>query len=111
MATVEMLPAAGQQRVESSAESFARIRALSLAICEPLELEDYVVQSMADASPAKWHLAHTSWFFEQFVLKPHHRGYQPFDKRFDYLFNSYYQTLGPMHRAAASRSAHSPHSR
>ncbi len=81
----------------SLADRYSRIRATSAAICAPLEIEDYVVQSMPDASPAKWHLAHTSWFFESFLLKPHLRGYAPFDKAFDYLFNSYYQTLGPMH--------------
>ncbi len=76
---------------------YDRIRAASLAICEPLQIEDYVVQSMPDASPAKWHLAHTSWFFEQFLLKALLIGYRPWHPRYEYLFNSYYQTLGPMH--------------
>ena len=76
---------------------YTRIREASVAICEPLEVEDYVVQSMPDASPAKWHLAHTSWFFEQFLLRPLLPGYQPFQAGFEYLFNSYYQTVGPMH--------------
>lgn len=83
---------------ESLIDSYARIRATTTAICESLEIEDYVVQSMADASPVKWHLAHTSWFFEQFILKPHARGYRAFHPSFDYLFNSYYQTIGPMHQ-------------
>ncbi len=60
---------------------YTRIREASLAICSPLEVEDYVVQSMPDTSPAKWHLAHTSWFFEQFLLRPLLSGYQPFQDR------------------------------
>lgn len=82
---------------EPLASRYSRIREASLAICSPLEIEDYVVQSMPDASPAKWHLAHTSWFFEQFLLRPLLPGYQPFQAEFEYLFNSYYQTVGPMH--------------
>jgi ergothioneine biosynthesis protein EgtB len=77
---------------------YRRVRSLSPAICEPLQTEDYVVQSMPDASPAKWHLAHTSWFFEQFLLRPFVSGYRVFHPRFEYLFNSYYQTVGPMHQ-------------
>lgn len=77
---------------------YTRIREASLGICSPLEVEDYVVQSMPDASPAKWHLAHTSWFFEQFLLKPLLSGYPSFQEGFEYLFNSYYQAVGPMHQ-------------
>jgi ergothioneine biosynthesis protein EgtB len=77
---------------------YSRIRETSLAICKPLEVEDYVVQSMPDASPAKWHLAHTSWFFEQFLLKPLLPDYTPFRAGFEFLFNSYYQAVGPMHQ-------------
>jgi ergothioneine biosynthesis protein EgtB len=77
---------------------YSRIRDTSLAICKPLEIEDYVVQSMPDASPAKWHLAHTSWFFEQFLLKPLLPEYPAFQAGFEYLFNSYYQAVGPMHQ-------------
>jgi hypothetical protein len=77
---------------------YSRIRETSLAICKPLEVEDYVVQSMPDASPAKWHLAHTSWFFEQFLLKPLLPQYAPFQAGFEFLFNSYYQAVGPMHQ-------------
>ncbi len=73
------------------------VRAATVELCAPLAVEDYVVQSMPDASPAKWHLAHTSWFFEEFVLAravAHHR---PYADPYRYLFNSYYNTVGPMH--------------
>src|SRR5579862_4358168 len=66
-------------------------------LCEPLSPEDCQVQSMDDASPAKWHLAHTSWFFETFVLATAVRGYVAFHPAFHELFNSYYQTVGPQH--------------
>lgn len=77
---------------------YRRVRSMTSRLCEPLEPEDHVAQSMPDASPAKWHLAHTSWFFEQFLLKPLRPGYRSFEVRYDYLFNSYYQTVGPMHQ-------------
>jgi ergothioneine biosynthesis protein EgtB len=82
------------------AERFCQTRALTTALIAPLAAEDCVVQSMPDASPAKWHLAHTTWFFEQFVLAPHAATYREFDSRFGYLFNSYYETLGNRHRRA-----------
>ncbi|HKE44833.1 MAG TPA: ergothioneine biosynthesis protein EgtB [Steroidobacteraceae bacterium] len=82
------------------AERFCQTRALTTALIAPLAAEDCVVQSMPDASPAKWHLAHTTWFFEQFVLGPHGPGYREFDARFGYLFNSYYETVGERHRRA-----------
>src|SRR6202167_640847 len=62
-----------------------------------LSAEDQVVQSMPDASPTKWHRAHVTWFFEQFLLRPFARSYRPFDERFSYLFNSYYVAAGPRH--------------
>jgi ergothioneine biosynthesis protein EgtB len=72
-------------------------RAHSLALAAPLSDEDAQLQSMPDASPAKWHLAHTTWFFETLVLTPHLRGYRVFDERWPRLFNSYYESLGPRH--------------
>src|SRR5712671_5434136 len=62
-----------------------------------LSAEDQIVQSMADASPTKWHRAHTTWFFEQFVLAPHVQSYRAYDPRFAFLFNSYYVAAGPRH--------------
>lgn len=73
---------------------YRAVRGLTEALCAPLETEDYVVQSMPDASPAKWHLAHTSWFFETFVLKPESEGRGVGPDDYAYLFNSYYNALG-----------------
>ncbi|MDQ3204911.1 MAG: ergothioneine biosynthesis protein EgtB [Pseudomonadota bacterium] len=78
------------------AARFARVRQRSLALAAPLSPEDAMVQSMPDASPAKWHLAHTTWFFERFVLGMQ-AGHRPFRQEWDYLFNSYYQSVGPFH--------------
>src|SRR5437762_6610601 len=75
-------------------ELYRSIRQATENLCEPLETEDYVVQSMPDASPVKWHLAHTTWFFETFLLKPHLPDYRPFHPQFGFLFNSYYNALG-----------------
>lgn len=79
------------------AARYRQQRAVTEALCWPLEIEDYCIQTMADVSPPKWHLAHVSWFFETFVLKPYLRGYEEFDPGFGYLFNSYYQTVGNFH--------------
>jgi ergothioneine biosynthesis protein EgtB len=76
---------------------FEAVRRQTIALCAPLEDEDLVVQSMPDASPGKWHLAHTTWFFERFVLRTAFPGYMPHDERFEYLFNSYYDAVGPRH--------------
>jgi ergothioneine biosynthesis protein EgtB len=78
-------------------DRFARVREHTLVLVEPLTPEDQCVQPMPDASPAKWHLAHTSWFFEAVILREHAPGYRPFDERFFLLFNSYYESLGPRH--------------
>ena len=79
------------------ATDFLRVRRASMRIVEPLTPEDCAVQSMPDVSPAKWHLAHTGWFFEQFLLQPHMPGYRVFNDRFGFLFNSYYEAVGPRH--------------
>ena len=63
-------------------------------ICKPLQIEDYVVQPIVDVSPPKWHLGHTTWFFEEFILKPHAKAYVLFDDDFSFVFNSYYETVG-----------------
>ena len=73
------------------------VRAHSLALAAPLSAEDQCVQPMPDASPTKWHLAHTTWFFETLVLAPHQPGHRPHDARYGPLFNSYYESLGPRH--------------
>src|SRR5262245_20911218 len=78
-------------------EAFREVRDETERRAAPLSEEDQVIQSMADASPAKWHRAHTTWFFEQFLLLPHLAGYRIFDKQFAYLFNSYYVAAGPRH--------------
>jgi len=90
------LPAMPPAR-EALAQAFATVRAHTRALAAPLSAEDQCVQSMPDASPTKWHLAHTSWFFEAVVLQPHLAGYRAFNDRFFYLFNSYYESLGPRH--------------
>ncbi|VVC74935.1 Iron(II)-dependent oxidoreductase EgtB [Aquicella siphonis] len=74
--------------------SYQKVRDRTTAICQPLAVEDYVIQSMEDVSPPKWHLAHTTWFFETFLLLPHLPEYSAFDPMFQMLFNSYYQSLG-----------------
>lgn len=79
------------------AERYAAVRSFTLALTEPLEPEDMCIQSMPEASPTKWHLAHTSWFFERFVLKGALTGYREHHPTYDYLFNSYYHSIGRMH--------------
>lgn len=81
-------------------QHYASVRAFTEALAEPLAAEDQVVQSMPDASPTKWHRAHTSWFFETFVLTGQAK-YKPFDDRYGFLFNSYYEAVGPRHSRAA----------
>ncbi len=76
---------------------YHQVRQISEQICQPLAIEDYTIQSMPDVSPPKWHLAHTTWFFETFVLLPHLPGYSVFDAQFGYLFNSYYEAVGARH--------------
>ena len=81
-------------------QQYRQVREATVALCATLAPEDYVIQSMPDASPAKWHLAHTSWFFEEFVLQNVIEGYEFFDDDYRFLFNSYYNAVGPMHTRA-----------
>ncbi|WP_051231802.1 ergothioneine biosynthesis protein EgtB [Stutzerimonas azotifigens] len=93
-----MQPALDQ--LEHLLACYRQVRATSEALCAPLSAEDHVVQSMPDVSPPKWHLAHVSWFFEAFLLRPYLNGYRPLDEAYDHLFNSYYETHGtPFPRA------------
>ena len=82
------------------ARQYAAVRDTTMRLAEPLSDEDCQVQSMPDASPTKWHLAHLTWFFETFVLERHERGFKPFDPHFRVLFNSYYQGVGAQHPRA-----------
>ena len=75
-------------------DRYKNVRQRTEQICAPLQTEDYVVQPIADVSPPKWHLGHTSWFFETFILKPYFMGYQEFDSQYNFVFNSYYETVG-----------------
>jgi ergothioneine biosynthesis protein EgtB len=77
--------------------AFRRVRAETEARAAPLSVEDQIVQSMVDTSPTKWHRAHVTWFFEQFLLVPNDPAYRIFDERFPFLFNSYYVAAGPRH--------------
>src|SRR5579859_1897787 len=86
-------PVSGAER-SSLVERYQEVRDASEALCAPLATEDYVIQSMPDCSPTKWHLAHVSWFFETFLLKPMAAGYEPLDPQYAYLFNSYYNAAG-----------------
>jgi ergothioneine biosynthesis protein EgtB len=83
-------------RTETLEARYRRVRDATLSLSSKLAPEDTVAQSMPDASPAKWHLAHTTWFFERFVLG-RDAAYEPYEPSWHYLFNSYYQTAGPMH--------------
>lgn len=85
------LPASQLQR------RYEHVRAHSVELTATLSAEDQAVQSMPDASPTKWHLAHTTWFFETVVLMRRVPGYAPFNDAFQFLFNSYYEALGPRH--------------
>jgi len=100
------MPIAAELTSTSLRERYLHVRQRSLSLCEPLTPEDMMVQSCVEASPAKWHLAHTAWFFESFVLSPFQAGYRVFDRDFPWLFNSYYQSFAefPDKRLRASFS-------
>ena len=86
-----------EQGREAQLARYRQVRTASEALCAPLQTEDYVIQAMASASPAKWHLAHVSWFFETFLLEPFAPGHRPFHPQYRHLFNSYYEQVGSMH--------------
>ena len=86
---------------------YTNVRSYTEKLCEPLEIEDYIPQPVVDVSPPKWNIAHTTWFFEEMILKKHAHGYKVFDEHFSFLFNSYYNSIGDRtardHRGALSR--------
>jgi ergothioneine biosynthesis protein EgtB len=92
--TSAMAEARGASRL---AGRYADVRSFTELLAEPLSAEDQTVQTMPDVSPTKWHRAHTTWFFETFVLGQHRPGYEPFDADYGFLFNSYYEAVGPRH--------------
>jgi ergothioneine biosynthesis protein EgtB len=96
-ATVEVRQNGSMLPRELAAKRYRQVRRLSEQICKPLATEDYVVQTMDDVSPPKWNLAHTTWFFETFLLKAFLPGYREYHPRFNYLFNSYYEAVGERH--------------
>ena len=115
LSELTQLPAAVAPQIEATplTEQYRRVREATVALCATLAPEDFVVQSMPDASPAKWHLAHTSWFFEEFVLQhapgPWREGaYEFHNASFRYLFNSYYNAVGPMLHPLEPRAALAP---
>jgi ergothioneine biosynthesis protein EgtB len=76
------------------ADSYKIVRQRTETICNPLQIEDYVVQPIVDVSPPKWHIGHTTWFFETFILKPYFMGYQEYNSDYNFVFNSYYESVG-----------------
>ena len=84
----------GAMEASNWKKRYEEVRNLSLTLCQPLETEDFVVQPIVEVSPPKWHLGHTTWFFETFVLIPYANNYQVFNTQYNYLFNSYYEGVG-----------------
>jgi ergothioneine biosynthesis protein EgtB len=91
---VTVKQSSAHERRRALADAYGEVRERSREICRPLAAEDHVVQSMPDTSPPKWHLAHVTWFFENFLLLPFLRDYRPFHPAYGHLFNSYYETVG-----------------
>ena len=104
-------PASLDSKGDALLRRYRRVRAHSQHLAKPLSPEDRLAQSMPDCSPTKWHLAHTTWFFETFVLAPNVADYAPFDPAFAYLFNSYYEALGARHPRPARGLITRPSSR
>jgi len=90
-------PTVAARASEGPDDQFQLVRRRSLDLAEPLSVEDQCIQSMPDASPTKWHLAHTTWFFETFILKSLAESYEEYHPRYSFLFNSYYEQVGPRH--------------
>lgn len=88
------------QNIEQLRQRYQQVRQTSEQICAPLTTEDHQIQAIVETSPPKWHLAHVSWFFETFLLKPHQPGYQPTHPEYEVLFNSYYNGIGKQHPRA-----------
>jgi ergothioneine biosynthesis protein EgtB len=94
---IDMHVPAAMPTPETLRSEYRRVRTDTEKLAAPLSPEDQILQSMPDASPVKWHRAHTTWFFEAFILKPFDPDYRPFDERFNYLYNSYYEAMGSRH--------------
>ena len=101
-------PEVAPARAHRLRERYADVRAATAGLAAPLSPEDQLVQSMPDASPTKWHLAHTTWFFETFVLSRYVPGYRVVDERYAYLFNSYYEAVATAATAPAPRRHDAP---
>ena len=101
------MPATAKGEETGLLESYERVRAYTERLCEPLEIEDYIPQPIVDVSPPKWNIAHTTWFFEEMILKKFVPDYKEFDPQFGFLFNSYYNSIGERtardHRGDLSR--------
>jgi hypothetical protein len=98
----------GSTHGDGAIERYRRVRERSEALCAPLETDDYQVQSVLETSPPKWHLAHITWFFETFLLKPLLGGYRPLDARYERIFNSYYNSVGAFHPRAQRHTLSRP---
>ncbi len=94
MSSTQAMSSATESAPPSLLEHYLKLRQMSLHLCSPLSVEDHSLQPMPDASPAKWHLAHTTWFFETFLLSNYLEEYQPFNPAFRNFFNSYYNAIG-----------------
>jgi ergothioneine biosynthesis protein EgtB len=97
MRSISREPAPVERAREDLSRRYGEVRRRTAALAAPLSPEDQTIQSMADVSPTKWHLAHTSWFFETFLLQPFLPRYRAFDRDYGYLFNSYYEAVGARH--------------